>query len=149
MSEPDLYDEALHDALVALRELRSAYGVTLAAFDYLIEQADPGFEPDAVADFDERSIAMEYLGDIRRGIEDLLRLLAATKGRHALGELVQRSEAVIAERERLAANEPMKCVRCGAALSTPREGGQYTLDSDGPRCPDEVACDARRRRIVD
>lgn len=88
MSDLDPYDEALRDTLVALRELRSTYEVTLAAFDHLIEQADPGFEPDAVGDFDERSICMEHLGSIRRGMDDLLRMLAAVKGRTALARLV-------------------------------------------------------------
>jgi hypothetical protein len=87
VSDPDS-DKALHDTLVALRDLRSAYEVALSAFDHLIEHADPGFEPDAVADFDERSICMEHLGSIRRGMDDLLRMLAAVKGRTALARLV-------------------------------------------------------------
>jgi hypothetical protein len=142
-------DEYLAKALLSLRTLADAQRGALGAFDALIENADPGFDPDAVAEFDERTIVMEHLGSIRRHIEDLVRMLAAQKGKHALGELVGRFDAVTAEREHVKASEPIACVRCGHFLGTPREGGAYTLDTDGPSCPDNLACDARRRRTVD
>ena len=93
MRELSVDETSLAEALVALRDLREAYDIALWRIDDLFERADPGLIPDVVADFDERSIAMECLGTIRRGIDDLVRLLAATKGRHALGELVERFEA--------------------------------------------------------
>lgn len=142
-------DEYMAKTLLSLRTLADAQCGALDAFDSLIENADPGFDPDPVAEFDERTIVMEHLGSIRRHIEDLVRMLAAQKGKHALGELIGRFEAAEAERKELEASEPIVCVRCGHFLGTPREGGAYTLDTDGPSCPDNLACDARRRRTID
>lgn len=136
-------------ALLALRGLADAQREALDAFDSLIENADPGFDPDAVAEFDERSIVMEHLGSIRRHVEVLVRMLAAQKGKHALGELIERFEATRTEDARLAADEPFACVRCGIILGRPSSGGVYTLGEGRPRCVDEVSCDARRRRTVD
>lgn len=141
-------DEYMAKALLSLRTLADAQRGALDAFDSLIENADPGFDPDAVAEFDERSIVMEHLAVIRRHVEDLVRMLAAQKGKHALAELIERFEAVAAERERMEANEPIVCVRCGIALGTPREGGVYMLGNEGAYCADEVSCGHRAGRRI-
>lgn len=146
MPELSPEQEALAGTLVALRDLHDSYETVLTRFDALIEQADPGFDPDPVAEFDERSIAMEHLGSIRRAIDELARLLAATKGRHVLGVLVSEFESAEAERQRVARDEPVLCVRCGVVLATPQAGGSFSLDSRGAYCPDEVACGYRAGR---
>lgn len=146
MSELSEADAYLATTLLALRELADAQRRALDTFDSLIENADPGFDPDAVAEFDERSIVMEHLAAIRRHIEDLVRMLAAQKGKHALGELIERLEATQAEAERVERDEPFTCVRCGILLGRPSSGGVYSLGEDGPRCVDEVACGTRAGR---
>lgn len=149
MSELSDDDHYMAKALLALRELSAAQVRALDAFDSLIENADPGFDPDPVAELDERSIVMDHLGTIRRHIEALVRMLAAQKGKHALAELIERFEAGRAEADELERNEPIVCSRCGVKLATPREGGTYMLDGGKPRCVDDAGCDARRRRTVD
>lgn len=147
MSELSDDDHYMAKTLLALRGLSDAQRQALDAFDDLIENADPGFDPDPVAEFDERSIAMEHLAVIRRHIEDLVRMLAAQKGKYALADLIERFEAATAEGE--LADEPIVCSRCGVKLATPQEGGVYVLDGGKPRCVDDESCDARRRRTVD
>jgi hypothetical protein len=139
-------DHYMVKVLLALRGLADTQRDALDAFDNLIENADPGFDPDPVTEFDERTIAMEHLAAIRMHVDGLVRLLAATKGRHALGELVARFEAAEAEREQLERNEPLLCVRCGVVLATPQAGGSFSMDSMGAYCPDEVACGYRSGR---
>jgi hypothetical protein len=84
----DATDEARRDLLLALRAMRGAYNDVQAKLDELLEDPASGLDPDQLEDFDERMIALEYLGSIRRGMDDLLRLLAATKGKAALAALV-------------------------------------------------------------
>jgi hypothetical protein len=148
---PDLSDEDEYMAktLLALRGLADAPRDALDAFDNLIENADPGFDPDPVAEFDERTIVMEHLAAIRMHVEALVRMLAAQKGKYALAMLVEQFERVRAEEGELERNEPIVCSRCGVKLGTPREGGTYMLDGGKPRCVDDESCDARRRRTVD
>jgi hypothetical protein len=142
-------DEYLAKTLLALRGLSAAQRDALDAFDSLIENADPGFDPDPVAEFDERTIAMEHLAAIRCHVDALVRLLAAQKGKHVLADLIERFEAANAEDERVKRDEPIVCSRCGLKLGSARSGGVYVLDGGKPRCVDDESCDARRRRTVD
>jgi hypothetical protein len=139
-------DEYMAKALLALRGLATAQTAALGAFDALIENADPGFDPDPVAEFDERTIVMDHLGAIRGHVESLVRMLAAQKGKYALAELVGQFEAVAAERGHVGANEPFVCERCGITLGRPQQGGTYVLGGEGPHCVDEVACGTRAGR---
>ena len=85
-------DEVMRGALVALRETRATFAQLVAAFTELVESPDSGLDSDPVVEFDERWICWEYLGGIQRRLDDLVRMLAAVKGKAALAELVMTSE---------------------------------------------------------
>jgi hypothetical protein len=86
LSEGDLL---VVDVARALRAMRAEYQELLAACDAWLESPDSGLDPDELPGFDERVIVQDHLGQIRLGMDNLLRMLAAVKGKHALAQLVQ------------------------------------------------------------
>lgn len=133
----DQADDQIRVVLLTLRDLRVAFHATVDAFDVLLE--DPtaaGFDLDPVADFDERNIVLEYLGSIRRGQDDLLRMLAALKGRDRLAALIPD--------EPQRANT-LECRRCGITLWTAEHGApkRFMQDNQGAWCQNEASCSAR------
>lgn len=81
-------DDLLTDVLRALRDARAAYDSLLARCDEWVASPDSGLDPDQNEAFDERSVVLEYLGQIRAGVDGLLRMTAAVKGKPALARLV-------------------------------------------------------------
>jgi hypothetical protein len=90
MAELSEQDLLLHDVVSALRDVRREYGELMSACDEWLESPDSGLDPDELPGFDERLIVQDYLGQIRSGVDSLLRMVAAVKGKPALARLMIR-----------------------------------------------------------
>jgi hypothetical protein len=81
-------DDLLRDVVLALRDTRAAYDSLLARCDEWTDSPDSGLDPDQNIAFDERNVVLEHLGQIRAGLDGLLRMAAAVKGKPGLASLV-------------------------------------------------------------